>query len=746
MIEDESQSERSSTMELWGGVECTVNRVQNNFMDQLARSGHLTRQSDFPLFKEMGVTTLRHSVLWERTAPNGLSGADWTWSDLSLSAIRELKIRPIVGLVHHGSGPRHTSLLDTEFPEKLAAYASAVASRYPWVQDYTPVNEPLTTARFSALYGHWYPHAHDDLSFARALFNQCRAVVLAMRAIRKVNPSARLVQTDDLGKTFSTPKLAYQAEFENARRWSTFDLLLGCVDHEHPLWSYFEGAGINLDELKWFLDNPCPPDILGINHYLSGERYLDEHLGRYPSNTHGGNGRDRYADVLAARVRAEGASGPESLLLESWNRYGLPIAVTECHNGCTREEQLRWFLEVWNAALAARSQGAEVLAVTAWSLMGAFDWNNLVTREDHSYEPGVFDIRAPQPRPTALVDLARRLAGGSQPKNPVLEEEGWWKRSSRFVYGMSVDENGRSSPVPVPTHRVEKISARPLVILGPGGAMRQTLAKACEARGISHHLFNRAQHESDLRKRVKELLVRLRPWAVINVAGYSCIDNAELDRERCYHENTEVPMVVAEECAERGVRLVTFSSELVFSGDSARPYVESDQPRPLNYYGSTKTEAEARVSHVLPSALIVRPGWLFGPWNEDDLFTASLRSLRAGETVLAAADNLISPTYIPDLVNATLDLLIDGEQGVWHLANDGAMSSADLVQRASDLCNVSCETLHRCSAEEMRSRARRPKFTVLGSERGWIMPKLEDALLRFTDELDMESESRSLAA
>src|SRR3712207_7520391 len=64
------------------------------------------------------------------------------------------------------------------------SYAGAVARRYPWVSDYTPVNEPLTTARFSALYGHWYPHAKDDRSFARALLNQCRAVVLAMAAIR----------------------------------------------------------------------------------------------------------------------------------------------------------------------------------------------------------------------------------------------------------------------------------------------------------------------------------------------------------------------------------------------------------------------------------------------------------------------------------------------------------------------------------------------------------------------------------
>ena len=65
------------------------------------------------------------------------------------------------------SGPRSTSLVDPAFAEGLAAFARAVAERYPWVEDFTPVNEPLTTARFSGLYGHWYPHGRDDLTFAR---------------------------------------------------------------------------------------------------------------------------------------------------------------------------------------------------------------------------------------------------------------------------------------------------------------------------------------------------------------------------------------------------------------------------------------------------------------------------------------------------------------------------------------------------------------------------------------------------
>ena len=73
---------------------------------------------------------------------------------------------------------------------------------------WTPVNEPLTTARFSGLYGHWYPHGRDYPTFLRALVNECKGTLEAMRAIRGAIPGAKLVQTEDLGKTFSTAPLA----------------------------------------------------------------------------------------------------------------------------------------------------------------------------------------------------------------------------------------------------------------------------------------------------------------------------------------------------------------------------------------------------------------------------------------------------------------------------------------------------------------------------------------------------------
>jgi len=422
-----------SPLELWGGIECTYNRVRDQYLCQLERSGHDRRIDDLDLVAGLGLRTLRYPLLWERTAPRGLDAIDWSWSDARLARLQALGVAPIVGLVHHGSGPPGTDLLDPEFPARLAAYAGAVAARYPWVSRYTPVNEPLTTARFSGLYGHWYPHRSDDAAFAAALVGQCRATQLAMRAIRAANPDARLVVTEDLGMTLSGPRLAYQADFENERRWLSFDLLCGHVDREHPLYRYLLRAGIHpraLDELR----GEPPPDLLGVNHYVTSVRFLDDRLEHYPAALIGGNGRHAYVDVEAVRVCEEGGVEPHELLTEVWQRYLRPFAVTEVHLACSEDEQLRWLKEVWDAARRCHDAGAPILAVTAWSLLGAFDWHCLVTRAEGCYEPGAFDVRCDPPRPTALCELIRALASGVEPRHPALAGPGWWRRPERLLY------------------------------------------------------------------------------------------------------------------------------------------------------------------------------------------------------------------------------------------------------------------------------------------------------------------------
>jgi dTDP-4-dehydrorhamnose reductase len=428
-------------LELWGGIECTVNRVGDRYVDQTVLTGHQDRPEDLERFAELGFKALRYPVLWERVIPLDPAQPDWSWTDERLGRIRELGMRPIVGLCHHGSGPRWTGLLDPEFPHHLARYARAVIERYPWVDAFTPINEPLTTARFAALYGHWHPHASDERQMVRALIHECLAVQLAMREIRQVNPAAQLVQTEDLSRVWSTPQLRYQADYENERRWLSLDLLCGRVGKDHPLWQHLWWLGLTWHELGPLLEDPCPPDIIGGNYYVTSERFLDHRRRRYPANTHGGNGRDVYADVEAVRVLADDLAGPASLLKEAWERYQRPVAVTEAHLGSTPNEQVRWLTQVWREANQLEASGVDIRAVTIWSLLGAWDWHCLVTREDGHYEPGVFDIRGPAPRPTALAALARSLAAGQVPRLAAVEQPGWWERPERRLYP-AVDREG----------------------------------------------------------------------------------------------------------------------------------------------------------------------------------------------------------------------------------------------------------------------------------------------------------------
>ena len=730
-------------LEVWAGVECTVNRVGDQYFDQLERNGHATRLDDLNLFAELGVRAIRYPVLWERTAPNGLENADWSWADERLGRLRELGIRPIIGLVHHGSGPRHTSLIDPAFPEELAKFARAVAERYPWITHYTPVNEPLTTARFSGLYGHWYPHGRDGLTFAQALLTQCHAIKRSMWAIRQVNPAAQLVQTEDLGKIFSTPLLAYQAEFENERRWLSFDWLCGRVHRDCPMWHYLRSLGISEGELELFLEAPCPPDIIGINHYLTSDRFLDERLERYPACSHGGNGRHSYADVEAVRVCAEGPTGPRLLMREAWERYGLPLAVTEVHLGSTREEQLRWLHEVWDAAQSLKREGLDIRAVTAWSLLGTYDWNTLVTRAEGHYEPGVFDLRSPLPRPTALARMVSDLAAGRKYDHPLLDVPGWWRRSQRLLYPpvdcnstWSHERNQKSSDptsssiLQNPNSKLQN-SPRPLAIIGARGTLGKAFARLCDLRGIPYHLLTRQEMDITNPASVDAALTQLQPWAVVNAAGYVRVDDAEREPDACLRVNAEGPAILAHSCARRGVALLTFSSDLVFDGAGVNPYVESDAVAPLNVYGRSKALAEARVLKAHPSSLVIRTSAFFGPWDEYNFVTIALRQLAAGHTFVAAEDSIVSPTYVPDLVNTTLDLLIDGEYGLWHLANNSAIAWAELARLAADIAGVDASRLEARPTRELGLVAPRPTYSVLGSERGALLPSLDNAISRY---------------
>jgi len=235
-----------------------------------------------------------------------------------------------------------------------------------------------------------------------------------------------------------------------------------------------------LDDLA---EAPCPPDIVGLNYYLSTDRFLDQRRNRYPRSSWGGNGRYAYADVEAVRIcRRDINTSSIARLREVWERYRLPVAVTEVHNGCTREEQLRWLFDGYHGAVQLRREGADIRAITVWALIGSVDWNSLLTRRGDCYESGAFHAKgAGRPRPTALAKATASLARGHRYDHPVLDAPGWWRRDMRF-FGKPRRAASERRPM-----------ARQVLITGATGTLGRALNRICELRGLEHRITARAE-------------------------------------------------------------------------------------------------------------------------------------------------------------------------------------------------------------------------------------------------------------
>ncbi|MDG2571121.1 SDR family oxidoreductase, partial [Vibrio parahaemolyticus] len=189
---------------------------------------------------------------------------------------------------------------------------------------------------------------------------------------------------------------------------------------------------------------------------------------------------------------------------------------------------------------------------------------------------------------------------------------------------------------------------------GATGTLGRAYSRLCDFRGLNHVLLSRQDMDIADPKSVAEALACHRPWAVINTAGYVRVVEAENDRQACFRENATGAEVLAKTCADLDIPLLTFSSDLVFDGTLGRPYVESDEVNPTTVYGESKAEAERRVLAAHDKALVLRTSAFFSPWDRYNFVWSILNALSKGEGVKASLD-VVSPTYVPDLVNTSLD-------------------------------------------------------------------------------------------
>jgi dTDP-4-dehydrorhamnose reductase len=271
---------------------------------------------------------------------------------------------------------------------------------------------------------------------------------------------------------------------------------------------------------------------------------------------------------------------------------------------------------------------------------------------------------------------------------------------------------------------------QPVLITGGSGTLGRAFASAAIGRGLSHLVTSHRELEITSEVAVAAALDAQRPWLVVNAAGFVRVDDAEAEREKCFQDNVRGPEVLARACAARGLQLITFSSDLVFDGARTAHYLEDDAPRALGVYGQSKVEAERLVLAACPAALVVRTSSFFDPSDGGSFVAQALRALAQGRPFAAAGDVTMTATYVPDLVQACLDLAVDGARGLWHLTNGGALTWAELARKAAVLAGLPPLGVLAVSHSELPWRATRPPFSALSSLHGALLPPLDDALLR----------------
>jgi dTDP-4-dehydrorhamnose reductase len=306
-----------------------------------------------------------------------------------------------------------------------------------------------------------------------------------------------------------------------------------------------------------------------------------------------------------------------------------------------------------------------------------------------------------------------------------MNHKGWWHLNSRFIFDKTFKNK---------TGLHYDDQSQPLLILGKNGTLGKAFAKICGYRSINYKLLSRLDVDITDEDQIDDVIKKYNPWAIINAAGFVRVDDAEIEIEKCFNDNSMAPYLLASACKKYGIQFLTFSSDLVFDGNKHQPYVEADCINPLNIYGKSKAQAESEVLKVNPSSLVIRSSSFFGPWDEHNFVTNVIKNLSSNNIFAAASDIFISPTYVPDLVNVSLDLLVDNEKGIWHVTNNGQISWSGLARNVSAKAGLDTDLIDDQPSVLLNWKAPRPKFSVLKSQKGIVLPSIENALMRYLEE------------
>ncbi|MBN1461502.1 MAG: dTDP-4-dehydrorhamnose reductase [Armatimonadetes bacterium] len=273
-------------------------------------------------------------------------------------------------------------------------------------------------------------------------------------------------------------------------------------------------------------------------------------------------------------------------------------------------------------------------------------------------------------------------------------------------------------------------SREAILILGCRGMLGTACMRSFgpEAIGCDFAEFDIAD-----RDRTIQAIEGLAPVLIVNCAAATDVDRCETDREYADNANTLGPRNIAEAAAAVGARMIHVSTDFVFDGAKGEPYVETDEPHPLSYYGLSKLQGEEGVLAALPTAAVVRTSWLYGA-GETHFPAKVLRWAGSNPQIRVADDQIGSPTYAEDLALALKALAATDAGGIFHLGGSGCATRYEWAQETLALAGSDTKITPASSAE-FPLPAARPANSCLDCSNaaalGVMLPPWRDGLSRY---------------
>jgi dTDP-4-dehydrorhamnose reductase len=255
-----------------------------------------------------------------------------------------------------------------------------------------------------------------------------------------------------------------------------------------------------------------------------------------------------------------------------------------------------------------------------------------------------------------------------------------------------------------------------ILLLGANGLLGKVFVSEFHRRGIPAHCLGHADCDVTDPAQVSSVFARLTPDIAINCTAYTKVDLAEKEPDQAFALNATAVANLARSAAAHRTRLVHFSTDFVFDGKSARPYQPTDPTSPMRGYGHSKLRGETLLQEIDPPGwLIARTSWLYGTTGPCFPRTILDRARKA-QPLKIVNDQIGSPTYAPDLAQATLDLLDKNATGLHHLTNTGHCSWFDFAQAIVAEFGINADISPTSTADFLQLRpdqARRPAFSVM---------------------------------